>query len=58
MKCINQSKPGCSRVQMILEDDKMENHFITAFINMNAKSVTLPENIVEKTVEKVNSREN
>ena len=52
MKCINQSKPGCSRVQMILEDDKMENHFITAFINMNAKSVTLPKKVVEKTVEK------
>ena len=52
MKCIKQSKPGCSRVQMILEDDKMENHFITAFINMNAKSVTLPKKVVEKTVEK------
>ena len=51
MKCINQSKPGCSRVQMILEDDIMENHFITAFITSD-RSLTLPKKVVEKTVEK------
>ena len=40
MKCINQTKPGCSRVQMILEDDKRENHFIKAFIDSNKKCYT------------------
>ena len=52
MKCINQSKPGCSRVQMILEDDKIENHLITAFINKNAMSVTLPKKSCRKNSRK------
>ena len=56
MKCINQSKPGCTRIQKIIEDDNIKNHFITAFINDNCKSVKLPENIInvsdQKTKEK------
>ena len=49
MKCINQSKPGCSRVQIILKENKIENHFITAFIDSNVKSVKLPKKRCRKT---------
>lgn len=36
MKAINQSKPNGS-VQKIIENDNVEDHFITCFINENAK---------------------
>lgn len=56
MKCINQSKPECPRIQQIIEDDDIKNHFITAFINDNCKSVKLPENIINTTEQKTKEK--
>ena len=52
MKCVNQSKPDCPRIQQIIEDDDIKNHLITAFIGADCKSVQLPENIINLTEQK------
>ena len=56
MKCINQSKPGCTRIQKIIEDDDIKNHLITSFINDNCKSVKLPENIINVSEQKTKEK--
>lgn len=37
MKIINQAKPNSTKIQKIIENENIEDHFITCFIDKNAK---------------------